>query len=346
MTFCAICKYFEVTKFSMHNLVAMYAIELMNIYILQMTALISSIDKIQLNLSEEIDKLRTKVEKCEIQVDDNSSRLETCEKLGNINSKEVKRLDKKVTTELSRYSVTVEEKIPYVFSAPVRNRYFAGRTQEIQELKRVLRVEETLSERKVRVAGVCGLGGVGKTTLVSEYAHEMKEFYKGGVYWFSAENDTFLEKTVQNIAAKIDALCGSFDLTLSNFFRKISTMHDPSLIVLDCLDELDLSCQTLQFLHSASQENIFGHFLVLTRRDPNRLVNEVSVFEEDSFVQLKCFKSEEAKQFLFSRTGADRDVNVEDIAESLCDELGGLPLALEQAGAYIKMLRCSLASYL
>ena len=325
----------------------MYANVFMNIYILQMTALISNIDKIHSNLSEEIDNLRMRVEKCEIQVDDNSSRLEICEKLGNSNCQEIKHLDKKVTAELSRCSVKVEEKIPYVFSAPIRNRYFAGRTWEIQELKRILKVEETLSKKKIRVAGVCGLGGVGKTTLVSEYAHEMKEFYKGGVYWFSAEDDTFLEKTVENIAARIDALdAGSFDSTLSNFFKKISTTHDPSLIVLDCLDELNLSCQTLKFLHSASHENVFGHFLVLTRRDPNRLVNEVSVFEEDSFVQLKCFKSEEAKQFLFSRTGVDRDVNVENIAESLCDELGALPLALEQAGAYIKMLRCSLASYL
>ena len=40
------------------------------------------------------------------------------------------------------------------------------------------------------------------------------------------------------------------------------------------------------------------------------------------------------------------DENVESVAECLCEELGRLPLALEQAGACIKMLRCSLSSYL
>ncbi len=40
-------------------------------------------------------------------------------------------------------------------------------------------------------AAVCGLGGVGKTSLVTEYAHRMKNYYHGGVYWFSAEDDTF-----------------------------------------------------------------------------------------------------------------------------------------------------------
>ncbi len=67
---------------------------------------------------------------------------------------------------------------------------------------------------------------------------------------------------------------------------------------------------------------------------------------EDSCLQLKCFLSEEAKQFIYLRTAVNGDENVESVAECLCEELGRLPLALEQAGACIKMLRCSLSSYL
>ena len=174
----------------------------------------------------------------------------------------------------------------------------------------------------------------------------MKDFYKGGVYWFPAEDDTFLDKTVNDIALKIGALLGSFDLTLSNIMRKIGSLNEPSLIILDCVDQLELSSNMMKFLSFPSQENIFGHFLVLTRRNPDRLVNEVSVFEEDSCLQLKCFLSEEAKQFIYSRTGVNGDENVESVAQCLCEELGRLPLALEQAGACIKMLRCSLSSYL
>ena len=167
-----------------------------------------------------MDDLRMRVEKCEIQ--------------GNKNSEDIKLLEKKCKTELSRLNIKEEEKIPYVFIAPPRNRDFAGRTDEIQELKRILKVEETLNEKKVRVAAVCGLGGIGKTSLVSEYAHQMKDFYKGGVYWFSAEDDTILDKTVNDIALKLKAIPGSFDLTLSNTLRKIGSTNDPSLIVLDC----------------------------------------------------------------------------------------------------------------
>ena len=69
-----------------------------------------------------------------------------------------------------------------------------------------MKVQKTLKEKKVRVAAVCGLGGIGKTSLVSEYAHQMKDFYKGGVYWFSAEDDAHLSKTVNAVAVKIGAL--------------------------------------------------------------------------------------------------------------------------------------------
>ncbi len=325
-----------------------------------MKTVLWNISEIQSNLNQEIYDLRLRVEKCEIQGSSNSLKIEKCKIQGNNNSMkvekcaiqgsknslEIKLLEKKFTTELSRLYIKEEEKIPYVFSAPPRNRYFAGRAEEIQELKRILKVEETFNEQKVHVAAVCGLGGIGKTTLVSEYAHQMKDFYKGGVYWFSAEDDTFLDKTVNDIALRIGAFLGSFDLTLSNTLRKIGSLHEPSLIILDCVDQLELSSNIMKFLSFPSQEDIFGHFLVLTRRNPDRLVNEVSVFEDDSCLQLKCFLSEEAKQFIYLRTAVNGDENVESVAECLCEELGRLPLALEQAGACIKMLRCSLSSYL
>jgi parallel beta-helix repeat protein len=251
-------------------------------------------------------------------------------------AKKLKVIDER-TNDMFRYHKE-KEKIPYVFNPPPRNRYFAGRTEEILELKRVLEVQETSNEKKVRVAAVCGLGGIGKTSLVSEYAHQMKDFYKGGVYWFSAEDDAHLGKTVNAVAVKIGALLNSFDLTLPNMLRKISTVHDPCLIVLDCLDQDDLSSNMMEFLSFPSKENILGHFIVVTRRN-QLLVTEVSGFKKEVCLELKCLKLEEAKQFLFSRTNVTRDENVESDAECLCEKLGRLPLALEQAGAYIRTRR-------
>ena len=309
--------------------------------LLQKNQLLLNISNMQANMSKDIEDLRTRVDENEMGIKRLNNELTE-------SNKKIKLIDDKFTTcnQLSRYHMKEKEKIPYVFLAPPRNPYFTGREKEIAELKRTLKVEETMNEKKVRVAAVCGLGGIGKTSLVSEYAHQMKNFYNGGVYWFSAEDDTFLDKTVNDIALKIDALLGSFDLTLSNILKKISSLSDPSLIVLDCVDQLELSSNVMKFLSFPSKENIFGHFVILTRRKPSLLVNDVRVVEEDSCLRLECFQPQEAREFLLSRSKVDCDENVKSVAESLCEELGRLPLALEQAGACINMLHCNLSSYL
>ena len=275
-------------------------------------------------------------------------RIERCEKLGAENSKELKLLDTKFNMELSKYHSEQEEKIPYVFDAPDRNQYFSGRTQELQDLERILKSDDTGLGEKVCTAAVCGLGGVGKTTLVTEYAHRMKNYYHGGVYWFSADDDRFFEQSVNDTALKLGAILGTFDLTLTNTLLRIAQTSKPCLIVLDCLDQLNLSPNVLKFLSLVSRQSVsaYASVVVMTRRNEIKLVDEISSLRKDCCLFLKCLEVEEAKQFMFSRTGLIRDVNTNKVAESLVNELGGLPLALAQAGACIKALGCSLSDYL
>jgi tetratricopeptide (TPR) repeat protein/GTPase SAR1 family protein len=273
-------------------------------------------------------------------------RIERCEKRGSDNTKELKLLDKKFNTELTKYHSKQEEKIPYVFDAPDRNQYFSGRTRELQDLQRILNLDDTGLEKIVCVAAVCGLGGVGKTSLVTEYAHRMKKYYQGGVCWFSAENDTFFEQSVNDTALKLGAFLGTFDLTLTNTLIRIGQTSKPCLIVLDCLDQLDLSPNILKFHSLLSRQSISAAVVVMTRRSESKLVDEISNLHKDRCLSLKCLAEEEAKQFIFYRTGLTHDVNTNSVAESLIKELGGLPLALEQAGSCIKALRCDLSDYL
>ena len=274
-------------------------------------------------------------------------RIKKCEKLGAENSKELKLLDKRFNTELSKYHYKQEEKIPYVFDAPGRNQYFSGRTQELSELQHILKFDDAGQEKKVCLAAVCGLGGIGKTSLVTEYVHKMKDYYRGGVYWFSAEDDTFFERSVNDTALKLGALLGTFDLTLTNTLTKIGQTSEPCLIVLDCLDQLDLSANILKFLSVVSRQNVSAAVVMMTRRNECLLVEEISSLRKDRCLTLKCLGVEEAKQFLFHRTGLSRDENTNSVAEHLAEELGGLPLALEQASACIKALRgCTFTDYL
>ena len=55
-----------------------------------------------------------------------------------------------------------------------------------------------------RTVGIAGLGGMGKTQLAVEYAHDHGHDYEGGVYWFQA--DQGLPETGKTDQATRDAL--------------------------------------------------------------------------------------------------------------------------------------------
>ena len=269
-----------------------------------------------------------------------------CEKRVAENSQQLEVLNKKCCTKLSKYHYEQEEKIPYVFDAPDRNQYFSGRTRELDELQRILKLDGTEQEKKVCIAAVCGLGGIGKTSLLTEYAHMMKKYYQGGVYRFSAENNDFFERSVKKTAFKLGTLRIDFDITLTGTLEKFSRLHEPCLVVLDSLDQLDLSPYIVNFISDISKLKVSLAVVILTRRKENLIVEEIPRLQKTRCLTLKCLDVEEAKQFLFSRTGLPRDENTNSVAENLVEELGGLPLALEQAGACIKELDCNLSAYL
>ena len=297
-----------------------------------MNTLVEKLDEVQSNFKQELRGLLDRIKKCE--------------QLGAKHTKELKLLDKKFDTELSKYSSKHEKNIPYIFDAPDKNPYFSGRSTELQDLQRILNLDNTGPEKQVCMGAVCGLGGIGKTSLVTEYAHRMKNYYKGGVYWFSAEDETFFEKSVNETALKLGASpLQTTNLTLTNTLVKIGQTNKPCLIVLDCLDQLDFSSSTRKLISLVSKQAISAALVMITRRNESKVVDDILSLRKDRCLTLKCLEMEEAKQFIFNRTGVTRDDDTNSVSK-LIEELGGLPLALEQAGGCIKSLRCSLSDYL
>ncbi|XP_028408741.1 uncharacterized protein LOC114531307 [Dendronephthya gigantea] len=242
------------------------------------------------------------------------------------------------------------EKEPrYLFMAPKQSDWFSGRKSELGYLRDVLENKSRCGEEGVLVAAISGLGGCGKTSLTAEYIHKWKGYYQGGVYWFSAESDVKFKASVDEIAAQFDTLYNdSFNVTLYKTLAVFSHITKPWLVVVDNMDEADLSPNLVNLVTGPWQENVacFGHLIITTRRTPQDLEEQLSGIEESNCLKLECFGSEEAKEFVFRRTDITRDEQKELSADSLCQKLGGLPLALEQACAYIKYLGCSLSEYL
>ena len=199
-----------------------------------------------------------------------------------------------------------EQETRYLFKAPKQAKWFSGRESELDLLRSIL----LNSEEKVTVAAVSGLGGSGKTSLTAEYTHKWKDSYQGGVYWFSGENDVELKVSVDDIAVQFNTLdAKSLDATLSKTLAIFSRITKPWLMVIDDMDELNLSQALLKLVSGSWQANVacFGHLIMTTRRAPQGLEEDVPGFEESRCLKLECFVSEEAKDFVFERTGIVRD---------------------------------------
>jgi parallel beta-helix repeat protein len=256
-------------------------------------------------------------------------------------SQRVEALENKVA-ELS----IENQEVPYLFMLPDRTEWFSGRKSELENLHSLLR---DVNEHEVKVASVCWLGGIGKTSLAAEYAYRWKYFYDGGVFWFSGEDESKFANSVDDHAVCFGTLLeASPGRTLVKTLEVISTIQKPWLLLLDDMDEFKL-CSNIGMLLSGPWKGRVkgrGHILITTRREPKVTSQSIPGFKESQCLQLECFSLEDGNLFVCKRTGISSDDGTSAEAVNLVENLGGLPLALEQACAYISHLSCSLSEYL
>ena len=181
----------------------------------------------------------------------------------------------KIKNEVANIATTANE-IPYLFHAPKQNPWFVGRLTEIEDLTSILQqANETSSKPKVNIAAVSGLGGVGKTNLATKYAQQKKDYYTGGVYWFSGEDNTKFENSVNDVATRLGTQRDSFGLTLSVTLAMISRNKNPWLLIIDNMDQMDLSANIVKLVSGPWQHDASGHLLITTRRKPTALANDI-----------------------------------------------------------------------
>ncbi|XP_028408780.1 uncharacterized protein LOC114531345 [Dendronephthya gigantea] len=241
------------------------------------------------------------------------------------------------------------EEPPCLFMAPKQSVWFSGRESELTSLRDILDNESGSIDEKVTVIAISGLGGSGKTSLAGEYIYKWRDYYKGGVFWISGQDDVKLKASFDDIAAQFNTLdSDSVDATLSKTLAVFSRISRSWLMIIDDMDGPSLSQNLLKLISGSWQANIngFGHIIITTRRTPRELNEDISGFKESRCLQLDSFGCDEAKNFVFKRTGISRDEQADNTADLLYQNLGGLPLALEQACAYIVSLRCTLPDYL
>jgi len=218
----------------------------------------------------------------------------------------------------------IQRLLPLVWNVPHhRNPNFTGREDILSNLRLSLTSGVPVAWKQA----VTGMGGVGKTQLAVEYIYLHKTDYKV-IWWIRSEEPVAMAADYADLAVDLDLPEKAFpDQTEITKAVKRWLEHNSGwmLIFDNARDQKDVR----DYLPKGGA----GH-LIITSRNPHW--SGVA-----KLLPVEVFDRAESIDFLCKRTGQDD----RKAADALADKLGDLPLALEQAGAYIETTGITLIDY-
>ncbi len=214
---------------------------------------------------------------------------------------------------------------PRAWNMPLhRNPNFTGRDRLLTQLRSTL----VSGQPAALTQALTGLGGVGKTQLAVEYVYRHAEEYEV-IWWIRADEPTML-------AADYAALARGLGLQEANERDQARVVarvhgwlrqHEDWLLV---FDNANAPGVVGPYLPTGAQ----GHVLITSRHRAWRALAQP--------LAVHVLPREDAVRFLLERTG-QADARV---AHEVAEAVGDLPLALEQAGAYMDVKHRSFDDYL
>ena len=228
--------------------------------------------------------------------------------------------------------------------APDRDeKVFTGRENILEEIDK--------NFKSNRIQAIHALGGVGKTTTALEYAYRSVESKRyQSVFWARADSEETLLSEFKRIAEAIGLEklgLSSVELNVEEDEQSDKSVYKQAvfgwlkneansswLLVYDNADDSNEPGgeRAERWLRQKSLLPLGKHGRILITSRSNKWKN----LQECCSLELFCFEPEESRAFLEKRLYKTiKNTSEEAVTMQLADELGHLPLALEQAVAYM-----------
>ncbi|KAH0359992.1 purine and uridine phosphorylase, partial [Aureobasidium melanogenum] len=231
--------------------------------------------------------------------------------------------------------------------------HFVQRVNDMQKLEEYFFTQQThLTRRKMFV--VHGLGGIGKTQLCIEFVRRHHEKFSA-VFWLDGSSEDALQRSFIDVVARLPA--DEVPLGLVRAAEQASP--DQRSIVQGVLDWLSLASNRRWLLvvdnvdrdHTTKEKDPLAYdveqYLPAVDHGNMLVTSRLSTLTAPrNSLRLTRVDRDQGRAILVATGGENVLAQDDSSVDALLEKLGGLPLALTQAGAYISQTAVSITQYL
>lgn len=235
-----------------------------------------------------------------------------------------------------------------------RNARFTGREPQLAQLE-----QKMFSEDGTTRIAVVGLGGMGKTQLVLELLHRVRNKHdRCSIIWIPATNMESLHQAYLNVARQLEVPGWQNEKAdVKKLVQQYLGQDEagPWLLVYDNADDIDMWLAHPDSIGPSERRPSLGQLrlidylprskrgsIIFTTRDKKAAVK----LAQQNILELKELSEEPAIQLLRNTLSAPKLADNNKTAVALLSNLTYLPLAIVQAAAYINENSIDLTDYL
>ena len=229
-----------------------------------------------------------------------------------------------------------KEQTPSYYEVPNRRvDGFVGREDILQ------RLDNALSDgSSPRYAVLYGMGGQGKTQLALEYCHRKKDSPYSAIFWVDATTQDRVESSFQSISERIKRQTDDLpDIKGKAAFvlKMFTSWTVPWLMIFDNYDNPDTFPNIQDFIPQSE----FRAILITSRHSGS---NALVIDQSSHFLEVSGLEESAAVALLVQQSQTNEVISSD--AKKIVERLGYHPLAISQAGAYIRKRKLPLSWFM